>query len=674
VSVVSVSAFFRRVAFVGAMVGLWAASAAAVLPPHAPGRLLVQPKPNVTEAAFNRIVVAQYASQIGVIRQINVRVLHVPEARLEVTIAGLRHNPNIAFVEPDYLIDPALVPNDPYYSSEWHLAKIQAPQAWDITTGSNSVIIAVLDTGVDGTQPDLAGKLVPGWNFYDDNSDTSDPNGHGTAVAGTAAAASNNGTGVASLAWGCLIMPIRVSDTNGVATTSTIGTALTWAADHGARVANISFAVFTNPTVTSAAQYFQSKGGVTAVSAGNNGKYYTNADNIYMLTVSATDSNDALASWSNTGNFVDLAAPGVGILTTGLGGGYVSGSGTSFSAPVVAGVAALVMSLNPSLSGTDVRTLLEQSADDLGSAGWDPSYGYGRVNAYKAVLAAGGAPPDTIPPTASFSSPTNGASVSGSISVAVTGTDNVGVTKLEWYLDGVLQGSNNSASASFSWNTATAANGSHTLQAKAYDAAGNSGTSSLISVSVNNSVPSPTASISSPSSGSTVSNSVSVDVVATDTVTITNVQWYLDGALQESSASATPNFSWNTTNCANGSHTLQAEAYDAAGSMGASALVSVTVQNSVPDTTPPTVAITSPASGFTVTARYTPVSVASSDNVGVVKVAFLVDGKTYATSTSSTPVFNWYTAKLVRGSHTLQAVASDAAGNSTRSAVATVSK
>jgi carbon monoxide dehydrogenase subunit G len=528
----------------------------------------------------------------------------------------------------------------------------------------------------------------------------------------------------------------------------------------------------------------------------------------------------------------------------------------------VAGVAALVMSLNPSLSGTDVRTLLEQSADDLGSAGWDPSYGYGRVNAYKAVLAAGGAPPDTTPPTAALSSPTNGAAIFGSISVAVTGTDNVGVTKLEWYLDGVLQGSNNTASASFSWNTATAVNGSHTLQAKAYDAAGNSGTSALITVNVDNLVASPTASVAAPSSGSTVSNSVSVDVVATDTVTITNVQWYLDGSLQGSSANPTPTFSWNTTNCANGSHTLQAKAYDAAGSMGVSALVSVTVsnaditpptatitgpadgstvsgsvsinvsgtdnvgvaevewyldgvfqassptasasfswdttsapngshtllakaydaagnvgssaavsvtvnnpditpptatitgpadgstvsgsvsinvsgtdnvgvtevewyldgvlqassasasasfswdttsatngthtvlakaydaagnvgssaavtlnvQNSVPDTTPPTVAVTSPPNGFTVTTRYTPVSVTSSDNIGVVKVAFLVDGKTYATSTSATPVFNWYTAKLSRGSHTLQALASDAAGNSTRSAVVTVRK
>src|SRR5262249_17298102 len=151
---------------------------------------------------------------------------------------------------------------DTYYPNEWHLPIIQAPQAWDITTGSTNIIVAILDTGVDGTHPDLAGKLVAGWNFYDTNSDTSDLNGHGPAVAGTAVAASDNTLGVAGVAWDCMIMPIRVSDSNGLAMTSTFATALTWAADNGARVANISFTVSTSPTVASAAQYFQSKGGV----------------------------------------------------------------------------------------------------------------------------------------------------------------------------------------------------------------------------------------------------------------------------------------------------------------------------------------------------------------------------------------------------------------------------
>src|SRR5207249_4084523 len=112
----------------------------------------------------------------------------------------------IEFAEPEYLIDPDALPNDPYYASQWHLSKIQAPQAWDLSTGANTVIIAILDTGIDASHPDLASKLTPGWNFYDENSDISEVYKHGTAVAGTAAASGNNSVGVASVAWASLIM------------------------------------------------------------------------------------------------------------------------------------------------------------------------------------------------------------------------------------------------------------------------------------------------------------------------------------------------------------------------------------------------------------------------------------------------------------------------------------
>jgi len=268
------------------------------------------------------------------------------------------------------------------------LPKIAAPEAWETTAGSSSVIVAILDTGVDGTHPDLVAHLVPGWNTYDNNSNTGDVFGHGTEVAGTAVAAGNNGVGVASVAFNCSLMPIRVSDLSGLGYASTIASGLTWAADHGARVANISFEVTGISTVSSAAQYFNSKGGVVTVSAGNDGTVLTIPDDPNVLTVSATDSNDALASWSNTGTPIDLAAPGVDIFTTTAGGGYGSVSGTSFSAPTVAGVAALVISANPSLSSAQVQQVLKQSADDLGAAGWDPLYGWGRVNAQKAVSMA----------------------------------------------------------------------------------------------------------------------------------------------------------------------------------------------------------------------------------------------------------------------------------------------
>ncbi len=643
-----------------------------------PGRLLVKPRDGVNEASLQQLFASHGAQQHAAINQINVRILNVPEAARDHVLVALQHNPNIEFAEPDGIHEPSLVPNDTYYSFAWHLPKIQAPQAWDITTGSSSVIIAILDTGVESTHPDLAAKIVSGWNFYDNNSNTSDVLGHGTQVAGGAAAISNNGAGVSSLAWGCRIMPIRVSDATGSAFDSTIAQALSWAADQGVRVANASYAVSQSSAVAGAAQYFQSKGGVVTIAAGNQTTFVTAADNPYVLTISATDSSDQVCTWSNTGNNIDLAAPGSGIPSTGSGGTYVTAGGTSLSAPIVAGVAALVISANPSLTGAQAQDILKKSADDLGAPGWDPSYGWGRVNAYKAVLAAiGGSTSDSTSPTALITSPSPGTTVSGTVAIGVSATDNVGVTKVECYINGALTATSTTTPATFSWDTKLYANGSYTLLVKAYDTAGNVGTSAPQSVSVQNTVADvtapTTATITAPASGGTVSGVVSVNVSASDNVSVTGVEWYLDGVLAGSSATTTSVFSWNTAEYPNGPCTLQARAYDAAGNVGASTIVNVTVQNTAADTTPPSVQITSPTSGATLL-KTTKVYVTAGDNVGVTRVDLLVDGKLNTTSSSSTPVFSWNTMKVARGSHTLQAFAYDAAGNSTGSPLVTVNK
>ena len=406
--------------------------------------------------------------------------------------------------------------------------------------------------------------------------------GHGTSVAGVAAATSNNGAGVASVAWGCKLLPVRISDLNGYATYSTIASGLTYAADHGARVANISFRASDSSTVASAAQYFQSKGGVVAMAAGNESAFVSSADNPYVLTVSATDSNDALTSWSNTGNNIDLAAPGVNIYTTTRGGGYGLGTGTSFAAPLVAGAAGLVISANPGLNAQQVQDILKQNADDLGTAGWDASYGAGRLNVYKAVRAALGnaGNADTTAPTAALASPTAGSTVSGVVPININATDNVGVTRIELYFDGMLVGTGASSPAAFSWNTTAYANGTYTLQARAYDAAGNVGTSVAVSVTVQNPAPitdtvAPTVRITSPADGTYVARNVSVYVQAGDNAGVSRVDLYIDGRYYASSASASPVFSWNTRRTARGAHTLQAYAYDAAGNVGASSSVIV---------------------------------------------------------------------------------------------------
>lgn len=419
--------------------------------------------------------------------------------------------------------------------------------------------------------------MVPGWNFYDNNSDTRDVYGHGTAVAGSAAAIGNNGLGVASVAWGCSIMPLRVSATNGMASTSAIASAITWAADHGARVANVSYMVAGSSTVSSAAQSFHSRGGVLTVSAGNYSTFDSSPDNPYMLVVSATDQNDALASWSNTGNNVDLSAPGVSISTTTNGGAYGAASGTSFSAPIAAGVAALVLSANAALTPSDVTSVLQQSADDLGSAGRDASYGWGRVNAERAVALAGGSPsPDTVPPSVSITSPTAGGAVSGTISVEVAASDDTRVASVNLSLDGVLLGGDADSPYSFSWNTLSASNGLHRLTTTATDAAGNTSSHS-IEVTVDNfsDITPPSITITSPVEGSRVSGVVPVYVNASDDAQVSRVELYVDGVLKANSVTSPFTLKWNTKRARSGAHTLQCKAYDSAGNVGISPPVTV---------------------------------------------------------------------------------------------------
>jgi thermitase len=545
-----------------------------------PGRILLKFRAGTSDAHARGLLASYGARTASRISGIDVHVVELPQTAVEEhfvqTFSAIQE---VEFAELDRILAPEeMTPNDPYYSNQWHLRKIAASTAWSNTTGSPSVIIAILDSGVDGSHPDLTSKLVPGWNIYDNNPDTSDIQGHGTAVAGTTAAASNNGLGVASVAWGCKIMPVRISDPNGGGTLSNIASGLTWAADHGARVANISYQVTTSLSVTSAANYFQSKGGVVAVSAGNSGTFNSAGDNPSMLTVSGTDSNDVLASWSNTGNYVDLAAPGVSIRTTNRGGGYGSWTGTSFSAPVVAGVAALVISANPSLTAPQVQDVLNQSADDLGTAGWDANYGWGRVNAERAVnLALGyGGSGDTTPPTASFISPTAGATVSGTVTVEVLVNDNVGVTSLSLNVDGASLGTDTSSPYSFQWDTKAATNGAHTLTATASDAAGNTSSTS-ITVTVGNYTDTtpPSVTITSPFEGAAASGNVSVYVNAADNVGVVRNELYVDGVLTSTSTAAPFTNKWNARRASPGAHKLQCKAFDAAGNVGLSQVVTV---------------------------------------------------------------------------------------------------
>ena len=496
-----VRAWYSRTALVVAMVGLVSMSFPEITiiradqqnelfkfnGPAVQGRVLVKFRSETSADEAAQVIAERGGRQERELLGTGIRVMELPEGTDDdAVVEALREQPGVEFAELDRAIPPSdLLPDDPDYLSEWHLPKISAPAAWSSTTGNSSVIIAILDTGVDATHPELASKITPGWNTYDNNSDTRDVFGHGTQVAGTAAASSNNTMGVASVAWGCQIMPIRISDLGGIATYSTIAAGLTWAADHGARVANISYEATGSLTVSSAAQYFRSRGGVIVVAAGNGGISDTSSpDNPDVLTVSATTTTDSLASWSNRGNKIDLSAPGVSIRTTTAGGGYASVQGTSFATPVVAGVCALVISANPSLTSDQIQQVVKQSTDDLGTAGWDINFGTGRVNAANAVTLAANPPPPGPPPssgpTVAITSPSAGATVSGNVTVTVnvTGTD---IAKVELFVDGVSKSSSKRAPYTNTWN-ARRAPGAHTLVVKAFDKAGNVGTSAGVAV------------------------------------------------------------------------------------------------------------------------------------------------------------------------------------------------
>ena len=635
------------------------------------GRLLVKFKESATESQkIHTIGLAKGKIKLDS-SEYGLTVLELPEnANINAQMNILRKRSDVEFVEPDYIYEPDMTPNDPQFGSQWHHQRILSANAWDRTQGSPNVTIAILDSGVAGFHADLANQMVPGWNMYSNNSDTNDVYGHGTKVAGAAAAATNNLTGVSGVGFNCKIMPIRVTSTTGSASASALANGLRWAADRGARVANLSFNAASSSAVIDAANYFASKGGVVTMSAGNNATFNSQGDIANILTVSATHSGDGLSGFSNTGNLIDCAAPGEGIATTTMDGGYAGVSGTSFSAPVTAGVAALMFSANPSLSSQQCMDMLRKSGDDLGSPGWDASFGYGRVNAQRAVeTALGSVGVDRNAPSVSFAAPSNGSTVGGTVSVFVNASDDNTVDRVEFYINNQIMGAKTSAPYSWSWNSTNVSDGSYGFKAVAYDAAGNSA-QSTINVTVKNAVQDttpPSVGFTAPSNGATVAGTVGVSVSASDNVGVSRVDFYMGSQFMGSRNAAPYSLSWNTTASVDGNYTWKAVAYDAAGN-SAESTVGVTVLNNPADTTPPSVGFTSPANNATVSGNVS-VSASASDNVGVAKVEFYVNNQLVASSTSAPYSFNWATSNGADGLYNLRAVAYDQAGNTSQSTI-----
>ncbi|MBL7254309.1 S8 family peptidase [Paractinoplanes lichenicola] len=312
-------------------------------------------------------------------------------------------------VELDAIATASEVPSgtDTYRSQQWDFSKISVANAWQKSTGAG-VVVAVLDTGVDGAHPDLAANLVAGYDAVANTSGgATDPNGHGTHVAGTIAAVTGNGVGVSAIAPNTKIMPVRVLKANGSGYMSDTAEGIIWAADHGATVINMSLGSSEKVTaVSNAITYARSKGVVVVAAAGNERAQgsptsYPAAD-AGVIGVAATDSADKVASYSNAGSYVDVAAPGSNILSTyptalGSKTGYASMNGTSMASPHVAAVAALLKAYQPALTPDQVQSALETSAVDLGTKGRDNDFGYGRIDAAAALAAV--TPTTTSPAT-----------------------------------------------------------------------------------------------------------------------------------------------------------------------------------------------------------------------------------------------------------------------------------
>jgi len=378
-----------------------------------PGQVLVKLQDRVSAAAAQEVRTQYGATRLRTLIGDEVELWHVaPGQELEV-VARLNADPAVEYAEPNWRYQALGTPNDPAFPGQWAHPKINSPQGWDLTTGSPGVVIAIVDTGIDEGHPDLAPKIVAGYDFVDHDTNPHDLNGHGTHCAGIAAAVTNNGVGVAGMDWQARIMPVRVLDIEGSGWLSDIAEGIIWAYQNGADVISLSLGGPDNSqTLQNAINAAHNAGSLIVAAMGNqrtegNPTNYP-AANANVMAVAATTTTDTYAYYSQYGSHTDIAAPGgeisylhdpKGILSTlptynfylrtayGFSANYDYLQGTSMATPYVAGLAALLWSQTPSLTPDQVQQTIQDTAVDLGPAGWDSSFGWGRIDVLAALQA-----------------------------------------------------------------------------------------------------------------------------------------------------------------------------------------------------------------------------------------------------------------------------------------------
>ena len=336
------------------------------------------------------------------------RLTLAPGADVAAAVAQLAGDPAVEYAEPDYIARAAVMPDDPLFAQQWWATPTHLPLAWDAATGALTVTIAIVDSGIDLDHPDLLDRLwinpgeiagngvdddnngvvddVNGWDFIYASNNLQDENGHGTEVAGVAAATGANGQGIAGVCWGCRIMPVRVMQPSGIVNYSDLARGITYAAAKGAHVINLSVGGYANSRTLQTVIQNAAQTAVIIAGAGNDGVATPFYPAAYpeVLAVGAIDESGQRAAFSNFGPWVDLAAPGANMLTTFDGGSWGAAAGTSVAAPVVSGVAGLVKTLHPDWTAQQIAAHLRQTAAALvARAGGE--LGAGLVDAANAV-------------------------------------------------------------------------------------------------------------------------------------------------------------------------------------------------------------------------------------------------------------------------------------------------
>ena len=607
------------------------------------------------EAADNKVkVLIQFAEQPGesekaLIRAFGGEIEHVftivPGMSAEIpesAIFGLSKNPHILSIEPNLEVH-AIGEFDSEYANTWGVDRIGADDVvYSGNTGAG-VKVAVLDSGINYNHPDLSANYAGGYDFVNGDSNPMDDNGHGTHVAGTIAAVAN-GAGVIGVAPDVEIYALKVLGSDGSGNFGYVIAALQWCVDNGIKVTNASLGSSGDPgsLVEDAYIAADAAGIINISSAGNEGKRNGRGDNVgypaaypSVVAVAATDINDNRASFSSTGPDVEIAAPGVDILST-YQDGYAYGDGTSMASPHVAGVAALMIKAGYTTPDS-IRAAMQATAIDLGAPGHDTWYGYGLIDAFAAV---GGTPPANQAPVVMITSPADGSSFAEGTEITFTGTagdDNDGDLSgsISWSADGIPLGTGASV-------TAILDVGTHTITAEATDSESLTGSDSItvtIETTTVNEIP--TVNITSPADGNTYEDGT----VITFTGTANDTE---DGDLS-SSISWTSSIDLNigsgasfSTVLSAGTHTITATATD---SEGAAASDSITVTVNEPPGTEDEMYISSivfETSGGRYKNAHLEIFVGLEDEAAipvtgaVVTIALYHDESLYSTSTATT--------------------------------------